>query len=212
MRFLATFGMAMLVTSMPVSSSELRVKVVDRLTGAPVSGVSVCIGSAMVADAHASNRTDESGMVAFQPPAHAFYLNVSGNGYDSITLAQQPRRYDLQLEVAITPGRAKPSCYVKPRRTTPRDGIVISSVDVLLADTESGRVEIKTATTGYEPTHIRVANRSDFTGSNWQDIEDGRSVHYVRGLSDAVFIQVRRRVGDDTNHIDALSEVIVETL
>ncbi|MEM7378800.1 MAG: hypothetical protein AAF460_15015 [Pseudomonadota bacterium] len=207
-----TFGLASLLLAGTASAGELNVTVVDRLTGFPVEGASVCLGTQQDTALFAGARTNADGIARLQAPVWAHRLSISRGGYANVDIEQPARRFDLQLELDMQPGRAAPTCLVNPSSLSPRAGIEITGVDVLLSDKDSGRVEIQTHTSGYAPTHVRVASRDDFAGSSWQVIDNGRSVHYVRNLDDAVYVQARRRVGDDQNHIESVSTIVNEAL
>ncbi|MEM6988231.1 MAG: hypothetical protein AAF499_17055, partial [Pseudomonadota bacterium] len=193
-------------------AGDLRVKVVDHITGLPVEGASVCLGTKHDVDEFGGARTDASGVASLRAPIWAHRLSVSGNGYKNISSEQPGRQYAFQLDLKANPGRSEPDCRVNPTRIDPAPGIQITSVQVLKSDMETGRVEIQTLASGHTPTHVRVASRDDFSGSSWQEIKNGRSVHYVRNLSDSVYVQARRRVGDDANHIETVSAVVTEAL
>ncbi len=205
-------GFALALGAGSVSAADLQVKVLDRITGLPVADAAVCLGTAANPSQFAGVRTDQDGVAAMRAPVWAHRLTVSGSGYDNINIEQPGRQYALVLELKAQPGRAAPDCRVKKTAVERGAGIAITSVDVIQSDLESGKVVLRTETAGHKPTHIRVAGRSDFAGSSWQALQNGRSVHYVRNMADGLFVQVRRRLGNDVNHIEAISDVVTEAL
>lgn len=212
MNSMRTLSLALALGAGAATAADLHVTVFDRITGFPVKGASVCLGNSEGVDRFAGARTDEDGVATFEALAWAHTLSVSQDGYDNIAVQQPARKFDFELKLEVLPGRSEPACWVSPDSVEAHAGIAITEVDVLASDSESGRIEIKTRTAGHEPTHVRVASRDDFAGSSWQAVKNGRSVHYVRNLSESVFVQVRRRIGDDTNNIESVSEIVTETL
>lgn len=207
-----TCAMLALCAGSVVNAADFHVKVIDRITGFPVENASVCLGTDINPSKFGGSRTNDDGIASFNAPVWTHQVQVSGNGYGNVNLTQPGRSYAFQLELRVDPGRAEPVCRVEPVNVAPRAGISITDINVLTSDVDSGRLEIKTRTRGFEPTHVRVASRADFAGSSWQAMSEGRSVHYVRNMQAGLFVQVRRRIGTETQYIESVSDVVNQAL
>ncbi len=190
----------------------LEVHVIDRQTAQPLRDASVCLGTSARPDQFGSRRTDHKGIVRFQDLLpNPLVLSVSRKGFRSQQRAVEPMYQSRIMVLKLASGGGGPECHALPlQKPVPlaASGITIRHATVRRDDTaSSAREVIIDVTVNGKAGQIRIGERADLSGSEWQDLQ-GRTPYTLSGDHvTRLYVQVRRKLEAEGATIEEVSPV-----
>lgn len=194
---------------------DVGVTVVDRTTGTPLTGASVCLGTSADQNQFGARLTDASGTVVFNEiPRTELVLTVSKPQYMGYRREDVPSESNRILAVSLHTGGLGPECTgavaaAPETETDAASSFRVRSFRINKGDkkTNDRSVELSARIAG-RPTHYRASEHADFHGADWRSFDAPREFELSRGAGDkTVYFQVRRYMEVDGAVLQSLSNV-----
>jgi hypothetical protein len=204
------------VLAAPVSAADLRVRVFERGGQAPLTGVSVCVGTQANPTQFGAVRSDHDGYAVFRDlPRAPLTVIASKPGY----LGQQESLVTSNMErllvVSLPTGGGGPKCEQDPSGTAGRSSALqlgSFKINSGAAITASRYVFLNHALEGH-PTEYRASESPDFNGARWQAYIPEPAFELSPGTGrKVVYFQVRRYSKMNGADIQTLSPVVRDSI
>jgi hypothetical protein len=204
------------VLAAPVSAADLRVRVFERGGLAPLTGVSVCVGTQANPAQFGAVRSDHDGYAVFRDlPRAPLTVIASKPGY----LGQQESLVTSNMErllvVSLPTGGGGPKCVQDIRDTAGRASALqvgYLNINSGAAITTSRYVFLNHVLEG-NPTEYRASESPDFNGARWQAYIPEPAFELSPGTGrKVVYFQVRRHSMINGADIQTLSPVVRDSI
>ena len=203
-------ALAISAFSTQAAAGSLAVKVVDSVSGKSVPHAQVCLhaGGSLVA----AIRADAAGTATFdQLPARRLTLSISDKGFANYQRSLAPRSFQVRVTANLAPSQfQKPVCRLPS--VVSAEAADHSSMQLTVAvdqlDQSSGKLRYLAQVDGLQPTHLRVSESPDFTGSRWLPYRVSGSYYLSREGVKTLYFQVRRRLGSSGSSLESRSSVV----
>lgn len=188
-----------------VQAARFGVRVVAP-DGEPLSGVAVCVGMPGNYRQFGADFTDADGKAMMDVPNVPLVVTVSKNRFTGARLSEPARGFNLIREIILVDGVSGPHCRAGSSLVqSPRvPELQITGIDVI---DEGGSVMLVPNVSG-EPSHYRISTQREFYGARWENYDD--LIRLAPNLSsrDTLYVQWRKRSGNEAGWIEALSPVV----
>lgn len=207
----SVFATAALAGPLP----DVGVTVVDRTTGQPLAGASVCLGTSADQNQFGAHLTDANGTVVFNEiPRTELILTVSKPQYMGYTRDDVASESNRILAVSLHTGGLGPVCegavaLAPEAEVEEAFSFAVRSFRINKGDKETAdrSVELSAKVAG-QATHYRASEHADFHGAAWRSFDAPREFELSRGAGDkTVYFQVRRHMEIDGAVLQSLSNV-----
>lgn len=200
----------------PVSAADLRVRVFERGGQAPLTGVSVCVGTPANPMQFGAASTDHDGYSVFRDlPRAPLVVTVSKPGYRGQQESLVTSNMQRLLVVSLPSGGGGPNCGLDLSDTGGRAaGLQVKYLKINggATITASRYVFLNHALDGH-PTHYRASENSDFSGARWQSYIAKPAFELSQGSGrKVVYLQVRRYSKVNGADIQTLSPVVRDSI
>lgn len=204
------FCLPLTSTAAGYESDWLEVRVLDKHKGSALANAAVCVGTSANRHQFGARRTDDSGAVRFDDLlSDSLVVTVSKQGYQGREQRLESLNQTRVVILKIAPGGGGPHCD-SPAASAPVDvssGLAIDGVSIRRDPAGSGRILVSVRTSG-PANQVRVSEQPDFSGSDWQelqqpvpyDLTDGESVKQI-------YVQVRRHAQSQGASLEVISPV-----
>ena len=187
------------VTLLPAAgflmAADLSVHVVDSISGEPLAGVAICVGSGGTPEQFGSQVTSASGIATFPDlPRTRFSVTASKTGFRGEQRNVPILRGDHVVVLNLPTGGGGPVCDAAAAGQASVDavqGLQVTALKVRQGG-NSGIVTLLPAVTG-DATHYRASEHADFSDAHWQPFPGSVPFDLSSGKGGkTIYFQVRR--------------------
>ncbi len=194
----ATWLAGALALALNAQAADVKVRVLDKVSGKPLSGAAVCLGTTAQTDQFGAFLTPGDGTVVFRNvPVTTMALTVSKQGYMGYQGIKSPAAYDRVFVVPLPQGGLGPQCraavpYEGPGARAPGLHLGALRIEGGRSVTHDRTVTLHARVRG-EPTEYRASERPDFEGAQWRPYREPIRFQLSPGAGrKTVYLQVRK--------------------
>jgi hypothetical protein len=202
--------LSLISTAGAYESNWLEVRVLDKNKGSAIVDAAVCVGTSANPHQFGAQRTGDSGVVRFDDLlSDSLVVTVAKQGYQGRAQRLESFSQARVVVMKVVPGGGGPKCDA-PVASGPVDvssGLAIEGVSIRKDPGGSARLLVSVTTAG-PANQVRISEQADFTGSDWQELQ--QPVPYELSGAEGVkqiYVQVRRHVQSQGASIEVISPV-----
>lgn len=199
-------------------AADVTVRVLDKVSGEPLGGAAVCLGTTAQTDQFGAYLTPGDGTVVFRKvPVTTMALTVSKQGYMGYRDIKPPAANDRVFVVPLPQGGLGPQCRTAVAyegQGAPAQGLHVGALRIAggRAVTHDRTVTLRATVKG-EPTEYRASERPDFEGAEWRPYQEPIRFQLSPGHGrKTVYFQVRKYRKLNGASLQSTSNVVKDSI